>query len=287
MNQQARYNTETHTHPDFPLSIYTFRTYDCGGFYAHFHDHFEILYVAEGSATVQIGDHIYHGAKGDVFLTNMYQIHSVTSVEDVPSVVYAIVFHRDMLDNLNVHDYHLKFIEPFLSGNERFPDTIVPGTDLHISIRSSLDTIVSEYMQQDTAYEIFIKTAIERIFASLYRYRDTMPEGSMTKVNRIFISQVAAYVQDNYMMPITLSEIAQHTGMNPSYFCRLIKKLTGSSFTQFLNIYRVQQAEKMLSDTSDSISLISEKAGFSNLSYFNRLFKSIKGMTPSAFRKSI
>ncbi len=62
--------------------------------------------------------------------------------------------------------------------------------------------------------------------------------------------------------------------------------MTGLTFVKFLNLYRINAAEELLSKTSLSITEISEKTGFCNINYFCRIFKQFKGYAPSKYRNN-
>jgi AraC-like DNA-binding protein len=72
--------------------------------------------------------------------------------------------------------------------------------------------------------------------------------------------------------------------MSPSAFSRFFKLHTGRNLTEYIIDIRLGAASRMLVDTSQSISEISFKCGFNNLSNFNRIFKKKKGCSPTEFR---
>ena len=81
-----------------------------------------------------------------------------------------------------------------------------------------------------------------------------------------------------------LSEVSTLLGFNESYFCRIFKLATTTTFTEYLNFVRVCKAEKLLVTTQDSILDISLAVGIGSLSYFNRIFKKYHNCSPSFFR---
>ena len=67
----------------------------------------------------------------------------------------------------------------------------------------------------------------------------------------------------------------------------LFKKVTGKTFTHFVNEYRLVHASKLLADTSLSITDVCFESGFNNFSHFNKQFKEFTGKSPSDYRKEI
>ena len=93
------------------------------------------------------------------------------------------------------------------------------------------------------------------------------------------------FIDTHYNEQISLESLSATTNMNPSYFCRVFKKATNSTFTEYLNFVRVIKSERLLTSNSGSVSDIALDVGFSSVSYFNRIFKRFKSLSPSEYRK--
>ena len=98
------------------------------------------------------------------------------------------------------------------------------------------------------------------------------------------INKVYDFVRDNFQRQISLDEIADVVSMTEPAFCRYFKKLSGKTFTQFVNEYRLVHASKLLSERPDNITDICFECGFNNFSHFNKLFKAFTGKSPSRYR---
>lgn len=113
-------------------------------------------------------------------------------------------------------------------------------------------------------------------------------EGVISRYHKISreeerINQAKVYMACNLQREITLQDVAAHTGMNRSSFCVFFKKATGKTFTQHLNSLRIDHACHLLAAGNTPIAEACYKSGFNDVPYFNRLFKRIKGMTPTAW----
>ena len=98
------------------------------------------------------------------------------------------------------------------------------------------------------------------------------------------VLKVKNFSNKNYQDEIRLPQLADIAGMSPSAFSRFFKLHTGRNLTEYIIDIRLGAASRMLVDTSQSISEISFKCGFNNLSNFNRIFKKKKGCSPTEFR---
>lgn len=101
------------------------------------------------------------------------------------------------------------------------------------------------------------------------------------------IESVENYINLYYNRDIKLSQLANLYFVNPQYLCRLFKNRTGTNFSSYVNNVRIDHAKRLLSTTGDDITAISMQVGFNNVTYFNRLFKKLVGMTPGEYRKKV
>ncbi|MGF6510420.1 AraC-like DNA-binding protein [Paraburkholderia sp. 32] len=99
------------------------------------------------------------------------------------------------------------------------------------------------------------------------------------------INHVLAYIGKNLANELRESELAQLAGQSVSAFSRYFRRHTGLPFVQYVNRMRINLACQLLTDGELSVTDICFKAGFNNLSNFNRQFLAMKGMAPSTFRR--
>ena len=90
------------------------------------------------------------------------------------------------------------------------------------------------------------------------------------------------FVEKNYVDKLTLKQAAEHFGYSKQYFCKWCKREIGVAFNEFLNAVRITHARSLLSG-GGSVEEVSEKCGFSDPSYFSKVFKKFVGMTPKAY----
>lgn len=103
----------------------------------------------------------------------------------------------------------------------------------------------------------------------------------------MIIKEMKNYLDDNFSQQITLYDVANYLHMNYSYLSAYISQNTGKHFSEHLNDTRIRHAKQMLANTSYSISYISETIGYTDQSYFGKIFKKAVGITPLQYRNRI
>lgn len=86
---------------------------------------------------------------------------------------------------------------------------------------------------------------------------------------------------------LNLSNLAAHTGVNPHRISQVLNTHMKMSFFDFVNGWRVKEAEQRLKNEAENILQISEEVGFNSRSTFNAAFKKSTGLSPSAYRQSL
>ncbi|MEH7387330.1 response regulator [Bacillus sp. JJ1521] len=100
------------------------------------------------------------------------------------------------------------------------------------------------------------------------------------------IERVLLYIDHSPAKDVSLAKAAEKAHLSTSYFCKLFKKETGTNFSDYIVKVRLQEAARLLEQTSLRISEIAERLGYSDLAYFSNSFKKQNGMTPSQYRKN-
>jgi len=123
-------------------------------------------------------------------------------------------------------------------------------------------------------------------------YLESLDEGAVSdweKANRIdpskTVEKVKAFIEQNYGHDISLLDIAKDAGMTTSYLCRLFKRELGITVNAYLTRVRVEHSKELLK-ADEAISDIARLCGFSDQSYFTKVFRQTEGVTPLKYRKN-
>lgn len=133
-----------------------------------------------------------------------------------------------------------------------------------------------------------LKKSINTILETLHQENLTI--SSPEKMNEIgkneIIRKALKYVEENYTENIQLKTLAEILYLNPQYLSRLFKKELNINFSEFLILYRLEISKDLLKSTSLPIYAVATKSGFTDASYYCKIFKKFLGVSPLKFRNS-
>ena len=98
------------------------------------------------------------------------------------------------------------------------------------------------------------------------------------------VTRAKKYIHSRFNQPMSLEEAANAVNASTRHFCKVFKRATGMTFTDYLARIRVEKAKNLLCNPHLRISEVAFDTGFESISQFNRSFKRITGETPSQFR---
>ncbi|MBE7011073.1 MAG: helix-turn-helix domain-containing protein [Ruminococcaceae bacterium] len=269
---------------DFPIELYHLeKNHPRYEMTSHWHTELEIIRILSGEIVVRLSNNKYTARKGDILFVNPEIVHGATP--DDNCIYECIVLHLDMLrtnemgchffiDSLLNHDY---MINEFISA---------PESDLFIATNRLFDAMG----RKSSGYKFNVIGAIYQLFGVIidnHLYSSSSVETTISADKSIArLKNVLSYMRTNFHRQITLDDMADNAGMSAKYFCSQFRKMTTKTPIEYLNSYRIERAARKLLNSDDSVTDIAFSCGFNDLSYFIKTFKSIKGITPSKFRKS-
>jgi len=135
----------------------------------------------------------------------------------------------------------------------------------------------------DQTEEKFLGRVAEVIgTATGFRHSDSGSEMAVAAERKV--KRAIAYMDEHFLEGLTRMQVAELVDLNPDYFGRLLKKVAGRKFNDYINGCKIKEASKLLKESEMNITDIAFEAGFESLSTFNRSFKKETGVTPSQYR---
>lgn len=110
-------------------------------------------------------------------------------------------------------------------------------------------------------------------------------EDTVTRLG-VMVTMVEEFIRRNYRYDISMQDAARAVNYSETYFCKMFKQRYGRSFTAYLTEYRMREAKKMLLQPTVNVREVGEKVGYSDATYFSRVFRKHIGMSPSEYRNA-
>jgi len=101
------------------------------------------------------------------------------------------------------------------------------------------------------------------------------------------IGRAVAFLREHCTEDLSLQAVARQCGVSPAHFCRLFKRITGTTMMHHVAQLRMSLAQQLLLDTSLKVIEVALQVGYSRHSYFTRKFREITGRTPTEFRRKV
>ena len=117
-------------------------------------------------------------------------------------------------------------------------------------------------------------------------FMDTVYETRNIK-NARSIVEALKFIRENYKKNLTLESVAQQVYISPYYLSHLFKEELGITFVEYLTKVRIDEAKRLLKDSSMSIVAIALEVGYQDASYFSKVFKKVVGLSPNQYRKNL
>lgn len=250
----------------------------------HYHPEVELVYVNGGCGKRQIGSHISYYRNGDLILIGSLLPHcSFTDSLTGHECESVVQFRQDLLG-----DYF--FEAPELRGIRNLLERAKKGIVFHGNTKRRIGAMIEELRHQEAFPRLMglLEVLKELEKADNYTILNAggfVLEASFQDNDRINI--IFNFVKKEFTRSISLDEISQKVSMTNPAFCRYFKKITGKTFTRFVNEYRLTHAAKLLHEKQISITDVCFESGFNNFSHFNKQFKAFTGKSPSVYRNEL
>jgi AraC-like DNA-binding protein len=248
----------------------------------HFHPEYEINLVFSTSGKRFIGNSIEKYKNIDIALIGSNVMHAWTGESQQKNArVITLQFPRDFLGNKLIESSEMGSIRNLLDDSKH--GVVFSGMSL-LSLKKSIIRLTKTKGFNRIVDFLLL---LDEMSKSKYRVVDNDPAFTTEKIvhRDIRILEICDYLKNNYQKKIRINGIADKMNMTASAFSHYFKKHTYRSFTDYLIDIRISRACQMLQGTDLSIAQVSERAGFNNISNFNKLFKIRKKTTPKEFRK--
>lgn len=248
-------------------------------FFSHMHNETEMIYIVRGSMFIKTRSGLSVASEGDTIILNSYEPHYGYINDEHPCVEYCYF-------TVNLP----QLIPPIRYGiTTRFAD-LVFSERVHDAEIGNMINRLPEYclnMCKNGSAELAMLSVLYGVIARLEEL-GCIKEDSTDTQDQSFEAQIDDFLEKHYDENITTEILQNHFKYSKSYFCRLFKKCYGTTFSAYLDQFRVTKAATIMKYNKNlSISQIAAKVGYPNCSVFSYKFKKFIGTSPSEYKNNL
>ncbi|MFM1514308.1 response regulator [Helcococcus ovis] len=213
----------------------------------------------------------------------------------------------EMIKKLNPDIVILDINMPILGGldmlkqvkNKNFESIILSGYDEFEYAKDAINQNAIAYLLKPVDYDE-LKNALNKAISNIKKNKDilnleielnskldklNLDTDDVISTNSKTTLQVIEFIKKNYKKKINIDDLIRITNKGKTSILQNFKEDTNQTLTEYINIFRIKKAIKLMYETNYSIENISYEVGFSNYRYFSSVFKKYMDITPSEFIK--
>ena len=224
----------------------------------HWHIESELIFAEKGSAEVMTDNNLYGLSEGYCVFIRSGAVHYIKAESD--SVISV-----------------MKIDSQPISAEFGTLAPICPLLENKYDVSDTFEKIRQEISNGEKYYEVICSGLALALTAEIFRSEKTSSaenssgSGAYKKLLRLISERFA---------DITFDEAAEIMCFSKPYFSKYFRRMSGMTFSEYLNIVRVSEAVKMLSKGGMSAGETAVAAGFGTIRSFNRVFRQYTGFTP-------
>ncbi len=254
----------------------------------HKHNYIEMTYMLKGTTTHIIDDEEVILSEGDIIFLNQGATQEILPAGK-DSLAINFIIQPEFFDkalqmlegNSNIlYDFIISAIQ-----NEGDSKYIYFKSKGLLVVENLLENMIWTIKNKINTNRGITQTTMGLLLLHLSNHTDLIKFGNSTYESKLGL-KVLRYIEEQYK-DAELSVIADELGYEIYWLSRQIKKLTGKNFKELLLEKRLKQSEYLLRETNLTILNIIDKVGYTNTSYYYRVFKEKYGVSPKEYRKSL
>ncbi len=250
------------------------------------HDFWELVYVDSGELDLRGGDESHHLKKGELIFHRPNEFHNVCCDGEHTASVFIITFE--------CRSPAMKF---FYGKHMAVPK----------ELRGLLDALVEECTRNFRISSVplslndnapigglqMVQNYLECFLICLMRHEAESVEeqklfySSQKSMESDVAESMIAYLRADLRRKITLEELSREFHFSISTLCSIFRKNTGESIIHYLMKLKLAEGKRLLRETTESISRISEELGFDSPQHFSRMFRKYTGRSPRDYRNAV
>lgn len=244
----------------------------------HYHAAHEIYFLVKGEREYFIEDAFFKIQEGDLVLIPRGQLHRTGG----KGATRFLVYFSDA--------FLARFFTPAATGNllKGGPTVFRPDDALRDRLGVIFNTLLTEYHKLggtlDTEKDVVLAGLLYEILFSMLHTNNAYVAEEYADAR---VAQVIKYINDNYGRITDIDQIATHFFISKYHLCRIFSKNLGIPLITYLNTIKIREACRMMKHGHSNLTEIAMACGFNSSSYFCKVFKNEKGVSPTEYKKQL
>lgn len=282
---------ELKLHGTYGFPVYVGRklisAYPTGSFPWHWHDEVEFTLAAAGRMEYRVNDSRYLLSAGQGLFCNSGALHS-GSMQDVDCDYISITVHPRLLAGFEGSVVGAKYVTPLIESRGLSSLLLAPEVPWQAAMLEYLHKVYELCGDRPEGYELLVQSLFMQIWVELSAHcTSQVVQGQADDPEKLRrLREILTFLHEHYADKITLDDIAAHVGLCKSECCRFFKRQMGTPLFDYLLDYRIGRSLSSLKAGS-SVAEAAEASGFSDPSYYAKVFRAHTGRSPSQYRKEI
>ncbi len=243
----------------------------------HYHNTYELYYLVRGEREYFIGGEFYKVTDGDIVFIPPMLLHRTAGKGAMRCLTY----------------FSEEFFSRFFTSEARSalaldrPFVFRPDDATREQIERDLASMMAAYYKEDgitAADQPLWATCLYRILLTLWHTPNRYIAEAYTDER---MGQIIRFINEHYSSIKEIEEIAERFFISKFHLCRIFNKNLGLPLVTYLNTIKIRAACEMMKNEKLNLTEIATRCGFNSSSYFCKVFKSEKGVSPTLYRKQL
>ena len=256
----------------------------------HIHPEYELILIEEGGGLCFVGDSVRKMEVGDFMFIGSNLPHLWLSSDEYYETGTALrsrsVYTQFDINIFPENMFHIPELAGVYSLMKESERGVIFRGDCLEDLRAEFRNLVQAQGFEkwnglcSLLHRLATQCSHEQLTSSMFTPPNHYAEDSI-------LSKVHLFINQHYQDELTLEQISDFVGMNPSALCRYYKRHTGRKMFEYLSELRISYAVKLLMNRKINVCQVAYDCGYNSLSHFNHQFKEITGYTPTEYIRCV
>jgi AraC-like DNA-binding protein len=247
------------------------------------HPHVEIWHILKGQGTAIIEGKRYTLRAGSICIINPNEIHAAFADIGTPITMHVLRFSYDYFTDKTTQS----ILEDFIREEKFLPTSILRTFPMYKTILELMDQLFELRTDTNQLTSLYVTSIMYQLLSNIFQNKFFYSKPSTTKKSIPLVKQTIDYINQHFKDTISLDYLSSLLQTSKPHLCRVFKKVTTNTITQYQNTCRIQYACDQLIYTDKTASTISFESGYQQLTYFNKRFKQETSLTPIEYRQAL